>query len=157
MNTPNTCSGYQSALVRFLVCKRSSMAKLCSFCFSPKSRTTSQLSPLTAEKENKVSVYYKPYSVNSDLPLIHRQVAQSSRGFARNSSSVSLVNSYFSILSFEKSTAVICDCTLARHRGHASSLWMLTPGSLPAVGSRGASMLIHLLLLPSSRATLLFP
>jgi hypothetical protein len=67
------------------------------------------------KEENEVSVYYEPYSVNRRLPLIHRQVAQSSRGFARNSSRVSLVNSYFSILSFEKSTAVICDCTFARH------------------------------------------
>lgn len=41
--------------MRFLVCKRSSMARLCSFCFSPSSRTTSQLSPLTNEK-SQVSV-----------------------------------------------------------------------------------------------------
>jgi len=83
---PKTCSGYQSAFVLFLVCIRSSRARLCSFLSLPSSLTTSQLRPLT---------------------LIQRQVTQSSRGLARNSLRESLFSSYCSIRSAEKSTAVI--------------------------------------------------
>lgn len=111
---PNTCSGYQSAFVRFLVCSKSSMARLCSFCFSPRSRTTSQLSPFTGKECTSVHALYQLYARRS-LPLIHRQVTQSSRGFSKKSLSVSLLSSYFSILSREKSTAVIWDFTFGRH------------------------------------------
>lgn len=106
LSLPKTCSGYQSAFVRFLVCSRSSTARLCSFCFSPKSRTTSQLSPLTASHVRlECTSYTQTYLLF--LPLIHRQVTQSSRGCSKKSRSDSLFSSYCSILSMEKSTAVI--------------------------------------------------
>ena len=106
-NKPNTCSGYQSAFVRLLVCTRSSMARLCSFCFSPSMRTTSQLSPLTEYlHQPKISVYFLEELRNHPH---HRHVTHSSRGLARNSLRVSFVSSCFSIRSAEKSTTVICD------------------------------------------------
>ena len=107
-NRPNTCSGYQSAFVRLLVCTRSSMARLCKFCFFPSMRTTSQLSPFTEYLygTKRISVY--PLGTPGNDPH-HRHVTQSSRGLARNSLSVELVSSYFSMRSAEKSTTVICD------------------------------------------------